>query len=235
MSRLTNANEPINVLFGKYSQHNNAWQNGRHYERIPIYVESSKGACMPLLLKTAKCFSLGAKQNTNKETGEAYGWVLQICLLEEDVGDKVEQSVFLQALKDVIEQVKTKVRAADMQDSFNYVIPEEEIVKVGGCLWKGEKDYPILYAKINDNKGRAGMYNSRIYKVDDIYDPTLRKPVKKEEITECCYVQAVICVDSIIVYENRAHLKIQVYEANIQDLRFNSFLEKRCPSFEEKE
>ena len=190
---------------------------------------------MPLLLKTAKCFSFGAKQNTNKETGEAYGWVLQICLLEEDVGDKVEQSVFLQALKDVIEQVKTKVRAADMQDSFNYVIPEEEIVKVGGCLWKGEKDYPILYAKINDNKGRAGMYNSRIYKVDDIYDPTLRKPVKKEEITECCYVQAVICVDSIIVYENRAHLKIQVYEANIQDLRFNSFLEKRCPSFEEKE
>ena len=236
MPSLTNVNEPINVLFGKYSQHN-AWQNGRHYERIPIYVESPKEACMPLLLKTAKCFSLGAKQNANKETGEAYGWVLQICLLEEDVGDKMEQTAFLHALEDVIEQAKTKVREADMQDSFNYVIPEEEIQKVGGCLWKGEKDYPILYAKINDNKGRAGMYNSRIFKVNDISNTTPRKPVKKEEITECCYVQAIICVDSIIVYENRAHLKIQVYEANIEDLRFRSFLEKRSPSmeFEEKE
>ena len=217
MPHLINTNEPINVLFGKYSIHN-AWKNGGHYERIPIYVESPEDACMPLLLKTAKCFSLGAKQNINKETGEAYGWVLQICLLEKGVGDKTKQSVFLHALEDVIEQVKTKVRAADMQDSFNYVIPEEEIQKVGGCLWKGEEDNPILYAKINDNKGRAGMYNSRILKVDDIYHPAQRKPVKKEDITECCYVQAVICVDSIIICENRARLKIQVYEANVQDL-----------------
>ena len=215
MQSLTNINEPINVLFGKYSQHNE-WQDGKHYERIPIYVESSKSVCEPLLLKTAKCFSLGAKQNTNKETGEAYGWVLQICLLEG--GDKAEQSVFLRALKDVIEQSRQKVRAADMQDSFNYIIPEEEINKVGGCLWKGKEDNPILYAKINDNKGRASMYNSQIFKVDDIFHPAERKPVKNKDITECCYVQAVICVDSIIICENRAHLKVQVYEAIIQDL-----------------
>ena len=217
MQSLTNINEPINVLFGKYSQHNE-WQDGKHYERIPIYVESSKSVCEPLLLKTAKCFSLGAKQNTNKETGEAYGWVLQICLLEKGVGDEAEQSVFLHALEDVIEQSRQKVRAADMQDSFNYIIPEEEINKVGGCLWKGKEDNPILYAKINDNKGRASMYNSQIFKVDDIFHPAERKPVKNKDITECCYVQAVICVDSIIICENRAHLKVQVYEAIIQDL-----------------
>ena len=217
MQSLINTYKPINVLFGKYSLHN-AWQDGRHYERIPIYVETTASSCEPLLLKTAKCFSLGAKQNINKETGEAYGWVLQICLLEEGVGDEAEQLVFLHALEDVIEQVKTKVREADVQDSFNYVIPEEEIQKVGGCLWKGKEDEPILYAKINDNKGRASIYNSQIFKVDDIYHPKSRKPVEKEDITECCYVQAVICVDSIIVYENKAHLKIQVYEANVQDL-----------------
>ena len=215
MASLTNIYKPINVLFGKYSQHN-AWQDGRHYERIPIYVESKTSACVPLLLKTAKCFSLGAKQNINKETGEAYGWVLQICLLEE--GDVTEQTTFMRALEDVIEQVKTKVREADMQDSFNYPIPEEEIQRIGGCLWKGKEDKPILYAKINDNKGRASVYNSLIFKVDDISNPKSKKPVKKQDITECCYVQAVICVDSIIVFENKAHLKIQVYEANIQDL-----------------
>ena len=105
-----------------------------------------------------------------------------------------------------------------MQDSRNYIIPEEEIGKVGGCLWKGKEDEPILYAKIQDNKGRASIFNSKIFKVDDISNPTERKPVKKQDIIECCYVQAIICVDSIIISENKAHLKVQVYEANIQDL-----------------
>ena len=217
MHSLTNTNLPINVLFGKYSQHN-AWEDGKHYERIPIYVENSVSTCEPLLLKSAKCFSLGAKQNINKETGKAYGWVLPICLLEKGVGDKEEQLAFIRALEDVIEQTRQKVRAADMQDSFNYVIPEEEVLKVGGCLWRGKNDEPILYAKINDNKGRASIFNSKIFKVDDIAHPTKRAPVKKKDASECCYVQAVICIDSIIVFENRAHLKVQVYEANIQDL-----------------
>ena len=217
MYSLTNTNLPINVLFGQYSQHNE-WKDGKHYERIPIYIETASSSCAPLLLKTAKCFSLGAKQNINKETGEAYGWVLPICLLEEGVGDKKKQGTFLYALEDVIEQTRQKVRDADMQDSRNYIIPEEEIGKVGGCLWKGKEDEPILYAKIQDNKGRASIFNSKIFKVDDISNPTERKPVKKQDIIECCYVQAIICVDSIIISENKAHLKVQVYEANIQDL-----------------
>ena len=211
MASLINTNLPINVLFGKYSLHN-SWQDGTQYERIPIYVETQSSSCEPLLLKTAKCFSLGAKQNTNKETGEEYGWVLQICLLEG--GDKDEQLVFIQALQNIIEQVKAKVRAADVQDSLFHEISEEQIQKVGGCLWWGHDDKPILYAKINDNKGRASLYNSQIFKVHQAQ----RTPTKKEDITECCYVQAVICIDSIILYENRAHLKVQVYEANIQDL-----------------
>ena len=217
MPSLTNINESINVLFGKYP-YRSSWQDGRCYERIGIYAETPKEACTPLLLKMPKCFSLGAKPNISKVTGEEYGWVLQICLLEEGVGNKEEQLAFLHAMEDIIEQAKQKVREADMQDSENYVIPEEEIGKVGGCLWKGKKDYPILYAKINDNKGRAGMYNSQMYKVNDISRPAIRKPVKKQEITDCCYVQAVICVDSIIVSKDRAHLKIQVYEANVQEL-----------------
>ena len=217
MQSLTNIYEPINVQFGKYSQHN-TWQDGRYYERIPIYVENASSSCEPLLLKTAKCFSLGAKQNINKETGEAYGWVLPICLLEKDEREEGEQLVFINALEDIIEQVKTKVRRADMQDSFVHAIPEEEIQKVGGCLWMGKEDNPILYAKIVDNRGRASIYNSRVAKVDNISNPTSKKPVKKEDITECCYVRAVICVDSIIVCENKAHLKIQVYEANVQEL-----------------
>ena len=225
MYSLTNTNLPINVLFGKYSQHN-AWQDGKHYERIPIYVENSASSCEPLLLKTAKCFSLGAKQNINKETGEAYGWVLPICLMEEGVGDKEEKGTFLQALEDVIEQARKKVREADMQDSRNYVIPEEEILKVGGCLWRGKNDEPILYAKINDNRGRAAKFNSKIFKVDDILRPTTRTSMKKEDATECGYVQAVICIDSIIMSENKAHLKVQVYEANIQDRRSYKFITK---------
>ena len=217
MHSLTNTKLPIDVLFGKYSQHGTS-KDGKHYERIPIYVVNLVSSCEPLLIKTARCFSLGAKPNISKETGEEYGWVLPICLLEEGVGDKKEQEAFLKALEDVIGQAREKVRDADMQDSFNYVIPEEEVFKVGGCLWRGENDEPILYAKISDKKGRATGYNSKIFKVDDIIRPTKREPVKEEDATECGYVQAVICIDSIIVFENKAHLKVHVYEANIQDL-----------------
>ena len=216
MQSLTNIYKPINVLFGKYSQHN-ARQGGKHYGRIPIYVESAASSCAPLLLKTAKCFSLGAKQNTNKETGEAYGWVLPICLLEKGEDNK-EKSSFIHALEDIIEQVKVKLREADMQDSFNYDIPEEQINKVGGCLWKEEGTEPILYAKMVENNGRASIHNSLLYKVRDILLPFKRERLRKQDVTECCYVREVICIDSIIVFENRAHLKVQVYEANIQDL-----------------
>ena len=206
MQRLTDMNKPINVKFGERTQHSNAWQHGKYYERIPLYVEES----MSILLKTDKCLSLGAKQNTNKETGEAYGWVLQICLQEE------QDATFLHALQDVIEQAKAKVRY-----DFLGAISDE---KVGGCLWDCGENGKVLYAKIVESKGWAAKCNTHFSKVDDISFPTMKRKVTKEEITECCSVQAVICIDSIIVCENKAHLKIQVYEANVQNLERQSFL-----------
>ena len=207
MPSLTSTTKSINVLFNKYSQHET--KDGKHYERIPIYVESSCSSCEPLLLKTSKCFSLGAKPNIDKETGEEYGWVLPICLL-----DKVsthEQTSFLLALENVIGQVRDKVRQADMQDSFNYSLSEEQIAKIGGCLWRGRDDNdPILYAKIIENKGRASFYNTRLYKD--------KKVTSKQGVTDPCYVRAIICVDSVLVFEDKAHLKVQVYEASIHDL-----------------
>ena len=197
---LTSTTKPINVLFNKYSQHET--KDGKHYERIPIYVESPHSSCDPLLLKTPKCFSLGAKPNIDKETGEEYGWVLPICLL-----DKVptnEQTSFPRALENVIKQVR------DMQDSFNYSLSEEQIAKIGGCLWRGKDDDPILYAKIIENKGRASFYNTRLYKD--------KKVTSKQDATDPCYVRAIICVDSVLVFEDKAHLKVQVYEASIHDL-----------------
>ena len=203
MASLINTKQPINVSFGKAAL-NYSWKDGKQFERIPIHVDNQ-----PLLLKTAKCFSLGAKQNVNKETGEEYGWVLQICLLEG--GEEREQREFLIALQDVIEQVKQKVRAVSVQGLVTNRVSEEQVRKIGGCLWSGENDErPILYAKIISNKGRTSLYNSLLSKQGI--------PTKKENITECCYVQAVICVDSVILHENKAHLKVQVYEANIQDL-----------------
>ena len=207
MQVLTSTNEPIKVLFGEEERHE-SWRKGRYYERVPIYVETAFGSRAHLFLKTAKCFSLGAKQNIDRETGEAYGWVLQICLLEG--GNEEEQLLFLHALEDVVSQVKEKTKT---------LIEDDDVAeKVAGCLWRPPNVHPILYAKINDNKRRASLYNSSISKVDDILQPTKSTLMKKEDVTECCYVQAIICIDSIILYEDKAHLKVQVYEANIQDL-----------------
>lgn len=212
MKSLINTNEPVNVTFDKYSQHFNTKMGEKHYERIGIYIDGE-----PILLKMDKCFSLGAKQNVDKETGEPYGWVLQICAYNEEQ-PTVEQSRFVETLESIIEQAKWKVRENNMQDSFNYVISEEGISRIGGCLWKGDKTGPILYARIADRKGRGLRYNTRFTKVDEIYNPTTKECITKEDVTDCCYVQAIILIDSIFVSEDKAYLSVRVYEANVQDL-----------------
>lgn len=211
--QLTNIDEPYkyNVLFGK-SIVTKVPDSDRTYDRIPITVDYKDNVFGPLLLKTDKCYSYGARQNFNKETGEAYGWTLPIVMFDKE-GATDHQLKLVKYLDNLI--MKAKNRVLD-----EYPIDDEAINKLGGCMWQPnhETKGPILYAKIISAQNGNTRYDSRFSRVKDISNPTKRERVTKEKITESCYVQAVIRVHSIYVCEGKAYLQVKVYEANVQKL-----------------
>ena len=184
----------------------------RKYDRIPITINYHDAVYGPLLLKTDKCFSSGARQNINRETGEVYGWTLPIGMYDKE-GPTPDQRLFVQRLEEVIKYAK--VRVLD-----EYPIDEEAINKLGGCLWQPDDETkgPTLYAKIISGKNGNTRYDSRFSRVKDIAKPSKKTSLTKEQITDSCYVIAVIRVDSIYVCEDKAYLQVKVYEANIQKL-----------------
>ena len=206
--QLTSIDDPYkyNVLFEK-SMTFKVPDSDRTYDRIPITVDYKDNVRGPLLLKTDKCYSYGARQNINKETGEAYGWTLPINMFE---GATDHQLRFVKLLDNLIMRAKERVRE-------EYPIDGEAINKLGGCMWQPDDETkgPILYAKIISGKNGNTRYDSRFSRVKDLSNPSKRERVTKEKITESCYVQAVIRVDSIYVCEGKAYLQVKVYEANI--------------------
>lgn len=183
----------------------------RTYDRIPITINYDNAVFGPLLLKTDKCFSSGARQNTNKETGEVYGWTLPISMYDREEPTP-DQLLFVQRLREVIKYAKVRV-----QDE--YPIDEDALEKLGGCLWQPDDETkgPTLYAKIISDKNNT-RYDSRFSRVKDLSKPSKKERVTKEQITESCNVIVVIRVDSIYVCEEQAYLQVKVYEANVQKL-----------------
>ena len=211
--QLTNINNPYeyNVCFGK-SVTFEVPNSDKTYDRIPITVEYDTNVSGPLLIKTDKCFSYGARQNVNKETGEVYGWTLPISMYDKE-GATDHQLRFVKLLDNLIMRAKKRVQE-------EYPIDTEAINKIGGCMWQPDDETkgPTLYAKIISGKNGNTRYDSRFSRVKDISNPSRKERVTIEKITESCYVQAVIRVDSIYVSEGKAYLQVKVYEANIEKL-----------------
>lgn len=211
--QLTNINDldMFDLRFGK-PQTFKIPDSDRTYDRVPIVIHYGDATFGSLLLKTEKCFSFGAQQNINKETGETYGWTLPISMYDREEATP-EQLLFVQKLRDVIKHCKDHIRE-------EYLLDDVSLEKLGGCLWQpddGSKG-PTLYAKIISAKNGNTRYDSRFSRVKDLTRKCKPKQVTKEEITENCNVIAVIRVDSIYVCGDRAHLQVKVYEANIEKL-----------------
>ena len=182
------------------------------YDRVPITINHDESKFGSLLLKTEKCFSFGAQQNINKETGQAYGWTLPISMFDREEATP-DQVLFVRRFNYIINHCKEHIKE-------EYCLNDELLDKLGGCLWypdDGSKG-AILYAKIVSGKNGNTRYDSRFTQVKDLLKKTKGKRVRKEEITENCNVIAVIRVDSIYVCEEKAHLQVKVYEANIEKL-----------------
>lgn len=182
------------------------------YDRVPITINHDENTFGSLLLKTEKCFSFGAQQNINKETGQVYGWTLPISMFdrEETTPDQV---LFVRRFNYIVNHCKDHIKE-------EYCLNDESLDKLGGCLWYPDDGSrgPILYAKIVSGRNGNTRYDSRFARVKDLLKKTKGKQVAKEEITENCNVIAVIRVDSIYVCEEKAHLQVKVYEANIEKL-----------------
>lgn len=200
----------FDVRFGK-ARTSKIPDSDRTYDRIPITINYGDAVFGPLLLKTDKCFSFGARQNVDKETGEVYGWTLPISMYDKDK-PTADQRLFVQRLEEVIKYAQQRVLD-------EYPIDEETINKLGGCLWQPDDETrgPTLYAKIISGRNTT-RYDSRFSRVKDLARPSKKTTLTKEQMTDSCYVIAVIRVDSIYVCEDKAYLQVKVYEANVQKL-----------------
>lgn len=182
------------------------------YDRVPIVINHGEATFGSLLLKTEKCFSFGAQQNINKETGQAYGWTLPISMYDREEATP-EQILFVRKFREIIKHCKEHVKE-------EYCLDDDSLDKLGGYLWQpddGSKG-PTLYAKIISSKNGNTRYDSRFSRVKDLSKKCKAKQVTKEEIAENCNVIVVIRVDSIYICEDRAHLQVKVYEANVEKL-----------------
>lgn len=186
----------------------------RTYDCIPIVINYDDATFGSLLLKTDKCFSFGAQHNINKETGEVYGWTLPISMYNRE-GVTLKQLTLVRKLRDIIKHAKEHVKKEYLIDN------DDTLEKLGGCLWQSDDETkgPTLYAKIMTAKNGNTRYDSRFSRVKDLSRPCKKERVTKEEITENCYVIAVIRIDSIYVYEEKAYLQVKVHEANVEKLR----------------
>ena len=127
--QLTNINDldMFDLRFGK-PQTFKIPDSDRTYDRVPIVIHYGDATFGSLLLKTEKCFSFGAQQNINKETGETHGWTLPISMYDREEATP-EQLLFVQKLRDVIKHCKDHIRE-------EYLLDDVSLEKLGGCLWQ---------------------------------------------------------------------------------------------------
>ena len=78
------------------------------YERIPITIIHGNNLFGSLFIKTEQCFSFGAQQNINKETGVVSGWTLPIAMYNRD-GATEEQLEWVVKFCEIVERCKDYV------------------------------------------------------------------------------------------------------------------------------
>ena len=85
VERLTNSSDVKveNISFGKVEVGRVPGKNIT-YERIPITIIHGNNLFGSLFIPTEQCFSFGAQQNINKDTGVVNGWTLPIVMYNRD-------------------------------------------------------------------------------------------------------------------------------------------------------
>ena len=178
------------------------------YERVPITINYGNYDG-PLLIKTEKCFTFGAKQNLDKETGEVNGWSLPI-VMNDRYDPTTQQKEWVDKFYEIVERCKEFLKV-DLD------FTEQQVSNVGNCMWwpREMTDGPTLYAKIIS--GRSKRYDTKFRLVKDLDDYTDEGvSITKEELIENYHTIAVVRIDSLYVCEKNVYLQVKVYEALLQ-------------------
>ena len=203
--------DPVNISFGE-AQMKNVPETDITYKRIPISIEHNDGTFGPLIIKTQKCFSFGAQQNINKETGVLNGWTLPIVMYDRDK-PTADQLDWVKKFDEIVE------RCRDFLIHL-YDFEKEQLDKIGGCMWWSKNDPsrgPTLYPKIICGKLNK-RYDTKFRMVRDLYGKGTGVAITKEELIDNYNVIAAIRIDSIYIGNENISIQVKVYEALVEEL-----------------
>ena len=181
------------------------------YQRIPITINHDDGTYGPLLIKTEKCLTFGARQNFDKETGELTGWSLPIAMY-----DRLEPT---EAQREWVEEFYKVVECCEEFLMNNHEFEKVMFDNIGNCMWWSDDRTrgPTLYPKIISGKSSKRL-NTKFRMVKDLLNNSGEGvSITKEELTENYNVIAVINFDSIYVCDKDAYLQVKVYEALLEE------------------
>ena len=132
--------KPENINFG-LAKYGTVLGKNICYERIPITINYGNYNG-PLLIKTEKCFTFGAKQNLDKETGEVNGWSLPI-VMNDKFDPTTQQEEWVDKFNEIVERCKDFLKK-----HLDYT--KEQVSMLGNCMWWPQEmtDGPTLFAKI---------------------------------------------------------------------------------------
>ena len=132
--RLTNSNDVKveNIHFGKAVVGKVPGRN-MYYKRIPITITHGDDLYGPLFIKTEQCFSFGAQENVNPDTGKVSGWTLPIVMYNKN-GATEEQSKWVEKFDEIVERCKDYVME-NKEGLVRYDLERSQLNKIGGCMW----------------------------------------------------------------------------------------------------
>ena len=180
------------------------------YQRIPITINHDDGTYGSLLIKTEKCFTFGARQNFDKETGELTGWTLPIAMY-----DRLEPT---KAQREWVEGFFEIVGCCEEFLLYNHEFEKTWLDNIANCMWTSSDKTrgPTLYPKIIAT--RSKRFNTKFRMVKDLLNNSDEGvSITKEKLTENYNVIAVINFDSLYVCGEDAYLQVKVYEALLEE------------------
>ena len=232
--RLTNSNDVKveNIHFGKVEVGKVPGKN-MFFKRIPITITHGDDLYGSLFIKTEQCFSFGARENVNPDTGKVSGWTLPIVMYNKD-GATEEQSKWVEKFDDIVERCKDYVME-NKEGLDRYDLERSQLSKIGGCMWwpknggiVDEKKGPTSYPKLIAGKSQAQKrYDTKFRVVSDLLDRNdVGVDIGKEELMEYCNVIAAIKIESIYIGGGKISLQVKVSEAlvKIRERYVGSFL-----------
>ena len=220
VERLTNYSDvkPENISFGA-PKVSNVPGKDITYERIPITIEHDDNLYGSLLIKTEKCFTFGAQQNIDKETGLVNGWSLPIAMYDR-LEPTEEQRKWAAKFDEIVECCKDFL-------VDNYEFERRQLDNIGNCMWWSKNDTtrgPTLYSKIIAGKS-SKRFDTKFRMVKDLKNNLDEGVViTKKELIENYNVIAVIKIDSIYICGENVSLQVKVYEALVEE-------QEELPSF----